>query len=111
MTFYQNTFSPRLSTNPMKSEEAEKYILNMMSFMIKQKEPKKSNRNIWGSIEPNKKSRQQQRVIYTQEEAIPLVQKELSALMAQHIKVRDPTDMLKIQARVKNDLEGMHHAN
>ena len=31
--------------------------------------------------------------------------------MAQHIKVRDPTDMLKIQARVKNDLEGMHHAN
>lgn len=110
-TFYQNTFSPRLSTMPMKSEEAEKYILNEMSFMIKQKDPKKLNRKIWGSIESSKKSRQQQRVIYTQEEAIPLVQKELSALMAQRIKVRDPTDMLKIQARVKNDLEGMHHAN
>jgi hypothetical protein len=95
----------------MKSEEAEKYILNEMSFMIKQKDPKKLNRKIWGSIEPSKKSRQQQRVIYTHEEAIPLVQKELSALMAQRIKVRDPTDMLKIQARVKNDLEGMHHAN
>ncbi len=58
---------------PMNSDEAEKYILNEMSFLIKHKDPKKLNRKIWGSIEPNKKSRQQHRAIYTQEEAIPLV--------------------------------------
>ena len=57
LTFYQNTFSPRLSTMPMKSEEAERYILNEMSFMIKQKDPKKLHRKIWGSIEASKKSR------------------------------------------------------
>ena len=51
------TFSPRLSTMPMKSEEAERYILNEMSFMIKQKDPKKLHRKIWGSIEASKKSR------------------------------------------------------
>ena len=49
--FYQNTFSPRLSTMPMKSEEAERYILNEMSFMIKQKDLHR------GSIEASKKSR------------------------------------------------------
>ena len=42
---------------PMKSEEAERYILNEMSFMIKQKDPKKLHRKIWGSIEASKKSR------------------------------------------------------
>ena len=83
-----------------------------MSFIIKKSgggQVKRPNRNIWGSLDPNK--RLKQTVLYTQEEAIPLVQKEINALMNQRIKVRDPTDLLKIQARVKSDLEGLHHAN
>lgn len=42
---------------------------------------------------------------------LPLVMKEVSALAKQHIKVREPSDFLKIRQRVKNDLEGMNHAN
>jgi hypothetical protein len=49
--------------------------------------------------------------MYTYEEARPLVQKELSALLAQRIKVRDPTDLLKVQARIANDLDNLHHSN
>ena len=42
-TMYNNNFSPRMSTMPLRTEEAERYLMNEMSFIIKQpvnKEPK-----------------------------------------------------------------------
>ena len=45
-----------------------------------------------------KKSRQTPSAgLFTQEQILPLVQKEVSALARQHVKIREPTDFLKIQ--------------
>lgn len=49
--------------------------------------------------------------MYSQEQVLPLVVREVSALARQRIKVREPTDFLKIQQRVKNDLDSMNHTN
>lgn len=48
---------------------------------------------------------------YSAAEMLPLVQREVSALANQRIKVREPSDFLKIQQRVKNDLESLNHTN
>ncbi len=46
-----------------------------------------------------KKSRQQASAagLYSQEQVLPLVMKEVAALAKQHVKVREPTDFLKIR--------------
>jgi hypothetical protein len=50
-------------------------------------------------------------VKYSEEQVAPLVKKEVECLARQRIKVRDPTDFLKVQQRVKNDLDNMNHSN
>lgn len=48
---------------------------------------------------------------YSEQQVLPLVVREVSALARQRIKIREPTDFLKIQQRIKTDLDSMNHSN
>jgi hypothetical protein len=111
---------------PLRQEQAQQIIMRELSFVTQNKPASKiatlefgrgkstAQNSSLALIEGAKKSRQlptSTAGLYTQEEALPLVQKEVSALARQHVKFREPTDFLKIRQRVKNDLEGMNHAN
>jgi hypothetical protein len=60
---------------------------------------KSSAQNSMANIISTKKSRQQASTsgLYSQEQVLPLVMKEVAALAKQHVKVREPTDFLKIR--------------
>ena len=60
---------------------------------------KSSAQNSMANIINTKKSRQQASTagLYSQEQVLPLVMKEVAALAKQHVKVREPTDFLKIR--------------
>jgi len=60
---------------------------------------KSSAQNSMANIIGTKKSRQQASTsgVYSQEQVLPLVMKEVAALAKQHVKVREPTDFLKIR--------------
>jgi hypothetical protein len=116
---------------PLKQEEAKKLLLKEMIFVIhKEQPPTKSVNPIKQTPVQNatasrhnlsrkmNKSRattviagDPQQPLYREEQVLPLVVREISALAKQHIKIREPTDFLKIQQRIKNDLEGMNHSN
>ena len=48
---------------------------------------------------------------FTEEQVLPIVKREVSKLAKQRLKVRDPTDFLKVQQRIKHDLDSLNNQN
>jgi hypothetical protein len=93
-----------MKVKPSESTMPKKAPVKASLWKLNSKEPKSRQPNTDSNVSFNQGR-------FTEAEMLPLVKREVSALAKQRIKVREPSDFLKIQQRVQTDLDGMNHVN